>query len=266
MANPKRIILGLDISTHCTGVAKMSYDEATDSFELMDSVKLKFKVPNKLKGDPKAFYIKVLQFKQFVDTWNLSDVTDIVIEQALPNANNLYTVNELLEFNGILSWMLYERTSIIPMKISSYDARRFAFPDLCSVRRLNKKGEAYGVSAIRSALKHNEAPLFGDFTWDCEKKIILWNKINELFPDIEWEYNDKGELRKENFDLSDAMVCALGLINYEKYKETKLSIKSFKETDVKARSGEGKKKFDYMIDFCGRTIKKSLTVSEKPKG
>ena len=41
----------------------------------------------------------------------------------------------------------------------------------------------------------------------------------ELFPQIEWIYNKKGELVKQNFDASDAYVACLGQINKERYGE-----------------------------------------------
>ena len=37
--------------------------------------------------------------------------------------------------------------------------------------------------------------------------------VNTVYPDIPWMYNTKGELRKENFDACDSLVCALAFIN-----------------------------------------------------
>lgn len=260
MENQKRIILGLDISMHCTGIAKMSYDMSDGSLKLIDVAKFQFKVPRKLKGD-RMHFTKALQFKQrFVDTYDLSDVTDIIIEEPLAGSNNVNTVNELLKFNGQLSWMLYEKTSIIPTYMSSYDTRRFAFPDLYAIRKFNKQNEVYPVSKIRLALKHGEVVSFGDFSWDCEKKMVLWNKINDMFPDMTWEYDSKGELRKENFDVSDAMVCIIGYVNRERFGDSAPEVAKVKEKVVTSPKGKKSVVFSYEVKFCGRTEKKKITV------
>ena len=65
--------------------------------------------------------------------------------------------------------------------ISSYDARKFAFPDLMAIRKFNKKGEEYTSKKIKKAIKNNELVLFGSYPFDCAKKMILWNKISEMY-------------------------------------------------------------------------------------
>ena len=39
------------------------------------------------------------------------------------------------------------------------------------------------------------------------------NKVNEIYDDIEWIYNKEGELKKENYDACDSLICALAYIN-----------------------------------------------------
>lgn len=44
----------------------------------------------------------------------------------------------------------------------------------------------------------------------------MMNKVDELYPDITWVYNKKGELKKENFDACDSLICALAHINIKR--------------------------------------------------
>ena len=53
--------------------------------------------------------------------------------------------------------------------------------------------------------------------WDIDKKTLIQGKVAEIFPDIPWLLDKKGELKKENFDACDAYVACLGMLNMEKY-------------------------------------------------
>lgn len=250
-----RIIVGIDISTTCTGVSIVSYDN--ENIKVLYIDRIKFKSSRKIKGVELLFY-KSKQFKEnFIEKIKDSGVTDIIIEEPLPNSQNLETVNSLLKFNGMLSQSIYEATGIVPTYISSYDARKFAFPELMSVRKYNKKGEEYDINKIRKALKKNELVLFGSYSWDCSKKYILWNKISEMYPDIKWVYNKKGELKTENFDASDSLICILGQISKEKYNGTKPIVTSMKENKIK---GEDKIVIQYTMSFCDKSYNKTIEI------
>ena len=212
-----RIILGIDISTACLGVSLAKYDG--NEMEILKISHVKPKVSKKIKGT-EALFLKAKQFKEeFIEKYKDIGLTDIVIEEPLPNSQNNNTVTTLLRFNGMISQSIYEATGIVPKYISSYDARKYAFPELMAIRKFNKKGERYDEKKIKKSLKNNELVLFGNYPFDCQKKHIVWNKISEMFPNIQWEYNKKGELKTENFDASDSLVCVLGYINREKYIE-----------------------------------------------
>jgi hypothetical protein len=45
--------------------------------------------------------------------------------------------------------------------------------------------------------------------------MVMMNMVNELYHngEIEWVYNKKGELKKENFDACDSLICALAYVN-----------------------------------------------------
>lgn len=221
-----RIILGIDISTACLGVSLARYDGT--NVEILKISHVKPKISRKIKGT-ESLFMKTKQFKeQFIEKYKDIGLTDIIIEEPLPNSQNNNTVTTLLRFNGMISQSIYEATGVVPKYISSYDARKYAFPELMAVRKFNKKGERYNEKKIKNALKNNELVLYGDYPFSCEKKYIIWNKISELYPDIEWIYNKKNELVTENFDASDSLTCVLGFLNKEKYGEQKFEIIDYK--------------------------------------
>lgn len=217
-----RIILGIDISTTCLGVSLAKYNG--DEIEILKISHVKPKVSKKIKGT-EALFLKTKQFKEeFIEQYKDIGLTDIIIEEPLPNSQNNNTVTTLLRFNGMISQSIYEATGIVPQYISSYDARKYAFPELMAIRKFNKKGEQYDEKKIKRALRNNELVLYGDYPFNCEKKYIIWNKINEKYPNIEWIFNKKNELVTENFDASDSLTCILGFINKEKYGEQNFEI------------------------------------------
>lgn len=208
-----RIILGIDISTKCMGISLVKYEEG--KIELLKISHIKPKVSKKYDSN-ETLFLKAKQFKEeFIDEYKNYGITDVIIEEPLPNSQNNKTVITLLRFNGMLSQSIYETLGVVPVYISSYDARKYAFPDLMSVRLYNKKNEKYDLKKIKNSLKNNKLVLFGEYPFDCNKKEILWNKVNKLFKGIEWSYDKNGKLKTENFDASDSLVCTLGYINKE---------------------------------------------------
>lgn len=252
-----RIILGIDISTACLGVSLAKYNGS--EIEILKISHVKPKVSRKIKGT-EALFLRAKQFKeQFIERYKDIGLTDIVIEEPLPSSQNNNTVTTLLRFNGMISQSIYEATGVVPKYISSYDARKYAFPDLMAIRKYNKQGEEYSLKKIRKALKKNELVLFGNYPWEVGKKHIIWNKISELFPDIQWEYRKNGELKTENFDASDSLVCVLGYINKEKYQNTIPEIVKYKEEKI-INKNININRFKYTINFCGRTFDKVIDL------
>jgi endo-beta-N-acetylglucosaminidase D len=70
--------------------------------------------------------------------------------------------------------------------------------------------------------------LFGAYPWDIDKKAIIQTKVAEIFPYIDWLYDSKGELKKENFDACDAYVACLGYLNKEKYGNLNITSSNIK--------------------------------------
>ena len=252
--NKKRVILGLDISTACTGVSIVTAEEGKDlKVEFIGHCK--FKSNNKVKGTESLFQKSRYFGEEFINQHNIG-FTDIVIEEPLPNSQNRNTLTGLLRFNGMLSQSIYEKTGIVPQYISSYDARRFAFPELIAVRKFNKKGEIYPEKHIYTALKKSDITLFGGYAWDVNKKDILWNLVSDKFPYIDWVYNKKGELVKENYDASDSLVCALGFLSKEKYDGTEPVVNNI---DIQSDGNEGKI-YTYTFNFAGQDITKNIYI------
>lgn len=252
-----RIILGIDISTACLGVSLAKYDG--NEIEILKISHVKPKVSKKIKGT-EALFLKAKQFKEeFIEKYKDIGLTDIVIEEPLPNSQNNNTVTTLLRFNGMISQSIYEATGIVPKYISSYDARKYAFPELMAIRKFNKKGERYDEKKIKKSLKNNELVLFGNYPFDCQKKHIVWNKISEMFPNIQWEYNKKGELKTENFDASDSLVCVLGYINREKYIENIPEIVDYKQETIN-NDNININRFKYNVKFCDRVFEKVIDL------
>lgn len=252
-----RIILGIDISTACLGVSLARYDGT--NVEILKLSHVKPKISRKIKGT-ESLFMKTKQFKeQFIEKYKDIGLTDIIIEEPLPNSQNNNTVTTLLRFNGMISQSIYEATGVVPKYISSYDARKYAFPELMAVRKFNKKGERYNEKKIKNALKNNELVLYGDYPFDCEKKHIVWNKISELYPDIEWIYNKKGELKTENFDASDSLVCVLGFLNKEKYHDDIPQILDYKEENIKINNIIINR-YKYKVKFCEKEFEKIIDL------
>jgi hypothetical protein len=52
--------------------------------------------------------------------------------------------------------------------------------------------------------------LFGAYPTDTDKKMVIWEKVCELEPQIVWMYDKNHKLKKENFDMTDAYTCVKG--------------------------------------------------------
>lgn len=76
-------------------------------------------------------------------------ITECVIEAPLLSSNNNETVATLLQFNGMISLAVYNELGIVPQYISSYDARKYSFPELMGIRKYGKDESQYEYSKIK---------------------------------------------------------------------------------------------------------------------
>lgn len=223
MEKEKDIIMGLDISTTCIGICLMEYDNDQPYGKIIELTHVNPKVYKKSKTE--ALFLKKKIFEEeFLLKWKDKGIKRVIIESPLLQSNNVNTVGTLLQFNGMVSDCIYNILGIVPEYISSYDARKYSFPELMSIRKYDKNGEQYKNEKIINAIKKKKFVLFGSYPWDIDKKTVIQGKVSEIFPDINWLYDKKQELKKENFDACDAYVACLGVLNKEKYGEIEFTI------------------------------------------
>lgn len=248
-----RIFLGLDVSTKTVGVT-VAQENEDGSIKIMAVTHLRPKIPGKIKGTEALFRKSDIICKE-LSKYRDYGITNVVIEEPLIGSNNSETIATLLRYNGMISQTVYSILGIVPDFISSYDARKYACPHLMAIRKFNKSGEPYPENKIRKSIKHNDLVLFGQYPFDCAKKLILWNYISEKFPYIEWQYDKKGNLKEENFDASDSLICVLGYISKEKHKDEPAQI--IKSSEEKTKNGLI---FHYTTQFCGQEFEKNLEL------
>lgn len=186
-------ILGLDVSTRTIGWALFDIKNQ----ELLELTHISPRPKTKDHGDNKIlelllkseiFRTKLMEYK------NLG-IVNVIIEEPLMNSNNAYTIQTLLRFNTLICKEIYDALGIVPEFISTYNSRKFAFPELVQP---NDKG------------KH---VLFGGLPKDIDKKQIIWDLVAKKEPQIQWLYTKNNTLKKENFDQTDAYTCVLGYMN-----------------------------------------------------
>ena len=130
--NPK--VLGLDISTKTIGWALFDIMNQ----ELLELTHIspvpKPKEENKLT----ELFLKAEVFRQKLIQYKNLGITKVIIEEPLLNSNNIYTVQTLLRFNTLISKEIYDILGITPEFISTYNSRKFAFPELVKENDKNK--------------------------------------------------------------------------------------------------------------------------------
>lgn len=203
--NSNGFILGLDVSTKTIGISLFEDFGTNGKLRLLHHVTpvVKPKPTNKM-GE--LFEKAKIFEEEFLLKYKDIGITKVIIEEPLLRSNNVNTVATLLRFNGIISRAVYDILGVIPDYISSYDARAHAFPDLMQKRTVNKKGEPYS----QKELEKLKPVLFGAYDYDIDKKVVIFDKVSELEPQIIWLYDKKQKLKKENYDMCDSLTCVLG--------------------------------------------------------
>lgn len=204
------LILGLDVSTKTIGIALFEDNNGKGDLKLLHHVTPKVK-PEPSSKMAELFEKARIFEKEFLNNYANVGITRVIIEEPLLQSNNVYTVATLLRFNGMIARSVYETLGIVPDFISSNDSRRYAFPELVSVRTVKKDGTPRTPKEIS-----NSTPvLFGSHDYDADKKMIIWELVSDLEPQIAWLYDKKNKLKKENFDMSDAFACVRGYMQRE---------------------------------------------------
>lgn len=191
--NPK--VLGLDVSTKTIGIALFDIP-SQQLLELTHVSPLpKPKPTNKIE----ELILKSGIFKQKLYEYQNLGITKVIIEEPLLNSNNVYTVGTLMRYNTLICKEVYDVLGIIPELISTYNARKAAFPNLI---QKNDKGKFV---------------LFGGLPKTIDKKEVIWQEVAKKEPQITWLYTKNNTLKKENFDMTDSYTCVLGYMKQEKF-------------------------------------------------
>ena len=94
----------------------------------------------------------------------------------------------------------------------------------------------------------------------------MMNMVCEKYPNIPWLYNSKGELKKENYDSCDALICALAYSNGKRYGEPKPKIVSHEITEEKIIYPETNEQTDikytirYKVKIWDKIFDKKLII------
>jgi hypothetical protein len=187
--NPK--ILGLDISTKTIGFALFDISGS----KLLELTHFSPKIKPQPEDKLEELIKKAIAFEIHLQDYANIGIDKVIIEEPLLNSNNIFTVGTLLRYNSMICKSIYDVLGIIPTFISTYNARKYAFPSLMGV---NDKGKKV---------------LFGGYPKDIDKKAVIWEHVSSVCPDVKWLYDKNGKLKKENFDMSDAACGVIGYMN-----------------------------------------------------
>ena len=186
-------VLGLDISTKTIGWSL--FDIQTQKLLELTHVSpvIKPKPEDKIEellGKVDAFEEKLAEYKDF-------GITKVIIEEPLLNSNNVWTVGTLLRYNSMITKSIYDILGVVPHFISTYNSRKYAWPDLVQD---NGKGKQV---------------LFGGLPKDIDKKELIWQRVSASEPQIVWLYTRNNTLKKECYDQADAYTCVQGYMRQE---------------------------------------------------
>lgn len=254
MLNGNKVILGLDVSTSCIGVTILM-DDGSEYGKILELTHINPRISSKVKGMEQLF-IKKKIFDKFITKFVGFGIDVAVIEEPLLSSNNVNTCAHLLRFNGMISDSIYNILGVTPEYISSYDARKYSFPDLMAVRKYNKEGKQYDLQHIMNSITNSKLVLFGGYSWEVDKKIIIQGKVADMFPEIQWLYDSHDELRKENFDASDSYVVCLSYMNMQKYGELEFNIDNVKTY----KEGDKITKVTYDVHYWDKTVGRTTYI------
>jgi len=119
-------ILGLDISTKTIGFALFDIS----SSKLLELTHFSPKIKPQPEDKIEELIKKADGFKKHLESYKDVGITKVVIEEPLLQSNNIYTVGTLLRYNTLILRACYDVLGVLPTFISTYNARKYAFPSL----------------------------------------------------------------------------------------------------------------------------------------
>lgn len=187
-------VLGLDVSTKTIGIALFD----TPTKQLLELTHVSPLPKPKPEDKIEELILKSNIFKQKLLEYQDLGITKVIIEEPLLNSNNIYTVGTLMRYNTLICKEVYDVLGIVPEFITTYNARKAAFPELV---QKNDKGKFV---------------LFGGYPKTIDKKEVIWEHVAKREPQITWLYTRNNTLKKECFDMSDSYTCVLGYMKSKK--------------------------------------------------
>jgi len=203
MSERKNLILGLDVSTKTIGIAVFEDNGKKGELKMLTHVTPKIKISTENSIEVLVNKIRIFE-EHFLSRYSDAGINKVIIEEPLLGSNNAYTVGALLKYNGMITKSVYDILGIAPEFISSYDARKYAFPNLYASRVYNKKNELIPEN------KRGGPVLFGEYPIGVDKKKIIFENVSKMEPQIQWFYDKNKVLSKESYDAADAYTCVIG--------------------------------------------------------
>jgi hypothetical protein len=186
-------VLGLDVSTKTIGWALFDWQ----SEELLELTHFSPRVKPEPEDKIELLIKKANAFAEKLEEIKNFGILKVIVEEPLLTSNNIYTVGTLLRYNSMIVKTVHDVLGVTPHFISTYNSRKFAFPNLFKENKSGKK------------------VLFGGYPKGCDKKKIIWENVSELEPKVEWLYTRNETLKKECFDMADAYTCVKGFMRKE---------------------------------------------------
>lgn len=184
--NKINVYLAFDISTTCIGISLFNQNG-----DLIEINHLVLKTDETVETDFR-YLVKANFFKDYIQKYKDYNVLDVFIEDPLLGSNNIFTAALLLKFNGICTYILHDEFKVLPKHITVYDVRKELCPEFV---KIDKKG--------KQTLS---------FPKELDKKEYIQQKINKMFPHIQWVYDKKGKFSKYNYDISDSIAVGLTML------------------------------------------------------
>jgi len=173
-------VIGLDVSTSCTGVALLEGTSVSYSILKLDHIDFKKCV---------TFWDKADHVRQVFDEWKqlpeFQNIDKVAVEAAMmrfsPGMSSMQAISTLLRFNGLVSYLAYQAFGIQPIYISVGHARK-----LCGLKMQQK--------AASGGLTH--------------KQQTAAHMLSHDLVQIQWPLKKNGNVKDFVYDIIDSYVIA----------------------------------------------------------
>jgi Holliday junction resolvasome RuvABC endonuclease subunit len=177
------MILGIDISTRCTGISIIDSNKNLIFFDAID-----------LEEVPELFEKTQIIEKYFEDLSKKYTINKIVIEQPLQRmsaGSSALTIAKLLQFNYVVFWICYKIFNLKPILVSATNARKKS--------KMNIVTHNNFIKSIKLSNQKKEI-----------KKFIL-NELCTKYPTLNSALILKrtGGVRDHFYDIADSIIVAL---------------------------------------------------------